>query len=290
MKKLIRHNVHETNSSSSHVISIADATKEFVLDTIYPNDDGEVVIYGSEFGWEWERYNDATTKASYAAQQFANDEYKLDILKSVIQEHTQAETVTFVGLEDGYVDHQSMSMMRDFTEEKLKDFVFNKNSWLFLGNDNSTADPMFYETPEYRGGKIVEPVFKYQLKIKGFHKTTKFKDYPIEEELENGIEALLDDYSVTSDLRFVDRHSYMGFGNECYKLSYKCNSIDLENKVIRLENNVWSAAKKIWDENYSGNDWGSELGYKKCSEIERELINSGDPKYVIFVEFDLVEL
>ena len=43
-KKLIRTGVYETNSSSSHSLSIANETKEFVLDTIYPDQDGILTV------------------------------------------------------------------------------------------------------------------------------------------------------------------------------------------------------------------------------------------------------
>ena len=45
-KKLIRSGVFETNSSSSHSVSVANETKEFVLDTIYPDQDGIIELRG----------------------------------------------------------------------------------------------------------------------------------------------------------------------------------------------------------------------------------------------------
>ena len=43
MKKLIRKGVFETNSSSSHSISLVTEDKQFVLDTLYPDQNGIVV-------------------------------------------------------------------------------------------------------------------------------------------------------------------------------------------------------------------------------------------------------
>ena len=59
----IRHGVFETNSSSTHSISIDD--KEFLLDTLVVNSSGNVEIEVGEFGWEQDTYRDASTKASY---------------------------------------------------------------------------------------------------------------------------------------------------------------------------------------------------------------------------------
>lgn len=47
MKTIIRRGVFETNSSSSHSISIASEDKEFVMDTIYPDQNGVVRIVGN---------------------------------------------------------------------------------------------------------------------------------------------------------------------------------------------------------------------------------------------------
>jgi hypothetical protein len=192
MKKLIRKGVFETNSSSAHSIAIATEDKEFVLDTIYPDQHGTIIVRGDEYGWEWFKHNDAETKASYAAQQFANDKDALDKLEWVIKDQTGADRVIFERLDDGYVDHDSMGIVPRNTSE-LKNFIFNKNSWLFGGNDNSTPDPTFYHVPEIRDGKMIIPTYKYELSIEGLNKTTKFIDYPTQEEINDGLSALLED-------------------------------------------------------------------------------------------------
>ena len=61
--KLIRHNVFETNSSSTHSISVVAGAK--VYDTIYPNEDGCIDLAPEYFGWDWEETeNDADQDAS----------------------------------------------------------------------------------------------------------------------------------------------------------------------------------------------------------------------------------
>lgn len=192
MKKLIRKGVFETNSSSSHSISIASEDKQFVLDTIYPDQHGTIIIRGEEFGWEWFKHNDAGTKAAYAAQQFAHDNNALETLEYVIKEQTGAERVIFEGLDDGYIDHDSHGILGKSAYE-LKNFIFNKNSWLFGGNDNSEADPTFYHVPEIRDGKVILPEYKYELVIEDFNKTTKFINKPTDVELESAISSLMGD-------------------------------------------------------------------------------------------------
>lgn len=198
MKKLIRKGVFETNSSSSHSIAIASEDKEFVLDTIYPDQNGTIIIRGDEFGWEWFKHNDAQTKATYAAQQFCNNEYALETLEYVIKEQTGAERVIFEGLNDGYIDHDSVGIVSSKADD-LKNFIFNRNSWLFGGNDNSEPNPTFYHVPEIRGGKQILPTYKYELSIDDLGKSTKFLDKPTDEEIASAISSLLDGEFLNSD-------------------------------------------------------------------------------------------
>jgi hypothetical protein len=206
MKQLIRKGVFETNSSSSHSIAIATEDKEFVLDTIYPDQNGIITVHGDEYGWEWFKHNDSQTKASYAAQGFANDDFQLDTLKEVIMEQTGATDVVFEGLRDGYIDHDSYGIVPT-SKEELRNFIFNKNSWLFGGNDNSSPDPTFYHVPEIKDGKIIQPVYKYELSVEGIKKTTKYLTKPTDEELNDGIDSILEDSVMTDDGSFITDNS-----------------------------------------------------------------------------------
>lgn len=200
MKKLIRRGVFETNSSSSHSVSIGlQENKQFVLDTIYPDQDGIITITGEEFGWEWFKHNDAFTKAQYAAQQFKNDDESLEFLKEVIMTQTGAEDVIF-DLENGYIDHDSHGIIEKST---LRNFIFDKNSWLFGGNDNSSTDPIFYHVPEIRDGKVINPKYKFELKIEGLDRTTKFLKKPTDEEIDDAITALTQDVVLVGNV-FVE--------------------------------------------------------------------------------------
>lgn len=61
----IRLGLFETNSSSTHSIFIAPSS-EGIYETLYVHK-GTVHLTGGEFGWEYKKYNDAKTKANYAA-------------------------------------------------------------------------------------------------------------------------------------------------------------------------------------------------------------------------------
>jgi hypothetical protein len=255
MKKLIRRGVFETNSSSSHSVSIGmDQDKEFVLDTIYPNQNGTITIHGDEFGWEWFKHNDAITKASYAAQQFRYDENSLETLKEVIIEQTGAEQVEFVGLDDGYVDHDSQGILTS-SKHWLKDFIFNKNSWLFGGNDNSYPDPTFYDVPEIKDGKIIEPTYKYELVIDGLNTTTKFRKNPTNEELSNAIDSLLGSMIYVGG-EFVEDNFMWAIsrnGKLVYKLGWNIDQDYKKNQIILTQEddgNLWFQIRKRLEESF----------------------------------------
>ena len=201
MKKLIRIGVFESNSSSSHSISIAKNNMDFVMDTIYPDQDGVIRVEGQEFGWAWRKFNDAMTKLAYVMQDQTS---KHDMIIEVVKEQTGALEVIF-DEKDGYIDHQSCGTAYEVCDSKdaIKNFIFNKNSWLFTGNDNGESDPMFYDVPEIKGGKQILPKYKFELVIEGLERTTKYKSYPNDDELSNGIESLLDNAMVTESGDFI---------------------------------------------------------------------------------------
>lgn len=291
-KKLIRSGVFETNSSSSHSVSVANETKEFVLDTIYPDQDGVVEVSGDEFGWQWFKHNDAQTKASYAAQQFAHNDDSLDKLKEVIMEQTGAEDVVFVGLGSGYVDHDSMGIL-ETSKEWLKNFIFNKNSWLFGGNDNSTADPTFYDVPEFKDGKQIVPRYKYELVIEGFDETTKFMEYPTEDKLETAFSALLDSVHLSESGYFDNDNSIMAQiqrdSRKYFQYSYR-KKPNLKKGIVYFIKDSWQEARNTWERDFGTNEWNSELGYKKCCEIEKKLLSKKNSPFVKEVKFTLEEI
>ena len=154
LNRVVRHGVFETNSSSSHSISIVGGT--YKPDTI-PVIDGICRIYGGEFGWGIEQYNDAATKASYCLvfaygdSDFSDPHVKsaplypelLEMLRAVVAERVGAPVEFDM---DGwyYIDHQSRDRRyRDTpgdeafsSPESLRDFIFNPASELLIDHDN----------------------------------------------------------------------------------------------------------------------------------------------------------
>lgn len=176
MKKIIRSNVFETNSSSCHSISIqkCEAT---LYSRLYPNEDGLIELIGGEFGWGYDKYTDALTKANYVAvaiallEKSANDFNTADeerkkvfnyyslpefgaknylaakmIFEKVIRNQTGAEVIYNFSVDDwqhpnhSYIDHQSFEDAKDgewlLNEEEVFNFIFSPESELVIDNDN----------------------------------------------------------------------------------------------------------------------------------------------------------
>lgn len=150
----IRKGIFETNSSSCHSITIADSVE--LLESLYVDQNGSITLEGGQFGWQWEKYNDALTKANYAAVFAVEIKKNTDLLVEVLKEHTGAKEIVFnfsseygddrKGKPWAYIDHDSAHVASDafVDKESLKNWIFNPKSWLFLGNDNNNAPPNFY--------------------------------------------------------------------------------------------------------------------------------------------------
>lgn len=154
--KSIRTSTFETNSSSSHSLVIG-TNRDFLYDTsLIPDKDGNLVLTGGMFGREWRRYNDAKTKANYCAI----DRFKNEMLIEVLKEQTSARNIIFAFTtnyqndkpDDSWssIDHQSVGSTHNVFKDKcsLKNFIFNKNSWLFTGSDESSAPINFFSPPD----------------------------------------------------------------------------------------------------------------------------------------------
>lgn len=238
MKRIIRIGMFESNSSSAHTISIAGKDKQFVLDYIYPDDQGIIYVHGGEFGWEWAKFNDAETKLEYAYQSNVNT----SILERIIKEKTGATSVIFDGIDKGYIDHQSNGTVNDLSEKELTNFIFNKNSWLFTGNDNGEPSPSFYEVPEFRDGKIYRPKFKYELTIDNYEKTEKFLERPTDDILSCAFSSMLSGVLLDNNGTFVDDYDIMFQlmrKNDYYEYSYKVKQDFSNGYILFLKENSY---------------------------------------------------
>jgi hypothetical protein len=184
----IRKSLFETNSSSTHSITIQESG-----DYTSIKHNGKIELFGGEFGWEWVAYRDALIKANYCAVYAAGNESKTEMLKEVISEHTGAEVEILVQRDDydkegySYIDHQSSDTADDAfaSRETLKDFIFGVNSTLYTGNDNGSAPANFYDAP---GTKYVGEL---KLQCGGSVKLTKLE--LSDDEIDNLLYPLYED-------------------------------------------------------------------------------------------------
>jgi hypothetical protein len=159
MIKVTRKGVFETNSSSTHSITVADEGK---LQNTLPNKEGKIIIFCSEFGWEYNIHTSAYMKLSYLITNIFMA-YKYDRKNPVVNikllpdrekewfykvtravEEFTGTKLEVVPLKDdwypfGYIDHQSANTADDVlngTIGKIKRFIFNPLSKLIIDNDN----------------------------------------------------------------------------------------------------------------------------------------------------------
>ena len=160
--KQIRNSVFETNSSSTHSVSIRHM--ESGIGIIDVESDNKVHITFGEFGWEVDSYNDARTKLSYLVTMVAEFEH-LDIwcsspwdedtlndvlmdsedfrtLNAIVAERCDCDGI-WVDSSEGYIDHQSCedyNCIQDFIDDwgidSVEDFIFCTNITLHTDNDN----------------------------------------------------------------------------------------------------------------------------------------------------------
>jgi hypothetical protein len=201
--KNIRNKVFETNSSSTHSVSIVSNVSG-IYDSIIP-DNGIITLTGGLFGWEWEKYNDATTKANYAAVFCQDHPQEVEMLNEVLKEQTGAKDI-YWDLRDSNIDHQS-SWSEDGeaktifqSKEILKNWIFNPSCWLYTGNDNSDADCEFYNHPESK--------YTHFLKVENTNLVTKFLGYPETSEIKKSLKLMtykLSDQNISySNYRIFD--------------------------------------------------------------------------------------
>lgn len=172
IKQVIRKNLPETNSSSSHSVVIC-VDPSSLTDTLPIDSEGIIHVperYNA-FGWEYEKYNDPMTKLQYVCGivwKYKSNRKKVKLLKEIVLGYTGAKDlvfdweenkpdndVEFEEEEEDYfwnsgapdIDHNSSDIFPEIMEsaKSIKNFIFNSGSWLYLGNDNSDAPEGFYE-------------------------------------------------------------------------------------------------------------------------------------------------
>lgn len=178
----------ETNSSSSHALSICSEPDFYAKpgDPEFDLDIRDGILYVpnriEDFGWEYEKSNSCQTKLQYVCglvfhsyqQLYKQKEPKrlelilknyLGIKKIVFEwEKDYIENYKSKEFDPDYlgspeIDHQSYSESREEILESNKtiiDFIFNKKSWYFGGNDNSSAPDGYYSELSKSGRQVCE--------------------------------------------------------------------------------------------------------------------------------------
>ena len=140
--KTIRRNTFETNSSSTHCVTICNSSETYSPITF---DNTILEVTPGEFGWEYEFYDDFEDKVSYAYTYAINSgtPEDLELLKEVILENTNIEKIVFNQIENrwystGYIDHQSEDEAAKIFKNKdsLTNYSNNKGSRVSTDNDN----------------------------------------------------------------------------------------------------------------------------------------------------------
>lgn len=203
-------------------------------------------------------------------------------------EQTGAEDVVFEDLKNGYVDHDSYGIIES-DRTILRDFIFNKNSWLFGGNDNSTPDPTFYHVPEFKDGKMVVPKYKYELVIEGLDTTTKFLKKPTKDEIADGIHSLLDGM-VYLGSEFIEDNFMWAITRRnglVYEKGWKIDQDYSKNVILLLkkdDNTVWEIEHRLKESGKLDN-----VDYKKRRKLVLKELNK-IPDAVKEVKFEIKEI
>lgn len=141
-----------TNSSSSSFIVI-DTSNGY--DQLIPNEINNQYTYiigewgKKQFGWEVEYSRDIHSRINFCyiqAMSIENQEW-LDMLEKVIKENSEVRwLINELSLDYNkdnwaYIDHQSCATEEENiemfeNEQKLKDFIFGKDSYIKTDNDN----------------------------------------------------------------------------------------------------------------------------------------------------------
>lgn len=165
--KVVRNNIFESNSSSSHSVSIRGKAKYNDL----PPKNEEITVYPKEFGWDGPPCDDFNSKLTYAMQMILHTEYPESIvyednkyvdqdileqcegyqlLLKAIQKYTPTCKRIVIKREKaggwgwypyGYIDHQSCNYysLADFLNDwnvDVERYLFDDDVIVHIDNDN----------------------------------------------------------------------------------------------------------------------------------------------------------
>ena len=199
LKIVRRVGLPETNSSSSHAVSISTwgnyivpGDKEWDIEIV----DGVLKIPGDvSFGWEFFKSNHIKTKLQYLCGIYCSDirscngKKRISKLKRILKDIFGVRDVEFLWItkyseqlkkvreysgpdkcEEAYydypeIDHNSSDIFCEITESKetIKNFLFSRDSWLFGGNDNSDPSKVFFNKMPIKETKKVTAIVSIEF-------------------------------------------------------------------------------------------------------------------------------
>lgn len=147
MKKQVRRNVFETNSSSMHSLSIS---RQGITEHPYmPLMGNKVIVYTDEFSWGYDEYNDPEMKLSYLITMlyclngfdvravYETEEFQK--INEIVSKRCGCEGIFISDKFEGYVDHQSLDDIDEMMKEygcTIEEFIFDEGITLIIDNDN----------------------------------------------------------------------------------------------------------------------------------------------------------
>lgn len=156
MKKQVRKNIFETNSSSTHSIVIGNNGED-----IYAGLPRKLEFHGDQFGWEHRLYNYTQAKANYLFTSLIyvdNPQECIERIKEILAKwniETEFDEIVKKHWESGgdyyeiadkfcYVDHgnENKDLVKELCEDeaKLMNYLFSDGSYVETSNDNSDYD------------------------------------------------------------------------------------------------------------------------------------------------------
>jgi hypothetical protein len=163
MKKSVRKNIFETNSSSTHSIVVGNNGED-----VYAGLPKRLEFHGDEFGWEHRLYTDTQTKANYLFTSLiytdTPHEY-VERIKSTLakwgieatfeeiveKRYSSGDVYYEIDGDYSYVDHggQNRELVKELCEDeaKLMIYLFSDGSYVETSNDNNDY-PILGEEPE----------------------------------------------------------------------------------------------------------------------------------------------
>lgn len=158
--KTIRYNTYETNSSSTHSITIDSENYKNVQ---IPK---TMTIPLGKFGWEYTKFNDFLSKASYFWTLALYNEDVNERMIRLAADHGLDLQFKQSDDEFYYVDHDSEHYYDWLkknpelaTDDGLWNFLINESCWIILGNDNS------YDPPNWRISEKAAKALEYEVYI-----------------------------------------------------------------------------------------------------------------------------